>query len=150
MFWFAFMTWSFRSEDSWDIQYAYDVFLSSMTKMMKVLTFELWSLNARIEMSIFEVAMCIHNFIITKPRFIKHIVVSPCNTTNLQFMSHNACESSFEILVVASLQVVSQMKTNIFSHCYEKCALTLWTHKKLVDSWFPPLGLNPQGIIVER
>jgi len=48
------------------------------------------------------------------------------------------------------LQVVSQMKTNIFPHCYEKCALTLWTHKKLVDSWFPPLGLNPEGIIVER
>lgn len=58
-------------------------------------------------------------------------------------MSHNACESSFEILVVANLQVVSQVKPNIFQHCYEKCALTLWTHKEVVDSWFPPLGLNP-------
>jgi hypothetical protein len=58
-------------------------------------------------------------------------------------MSHNACESSFKILVIASLQVVSQMKSNIFPHCYEKCVLTLRTHKELVDYWFPPLDLNP-------
>lgn len=87
-----------------------------------------------------------HELVIQESRFKAHNIYSH---HELGIQESHTCESSFEILVVANLQVVSQMKSNIF-HIYEKCALNLWTHKEFVDSWFPRLSLNPSGITIVR